>query len=133
MKSESSMLTLRDVKRFHDDQASADGLESAGVVSSEPVPKDIVTMKSRVLFVDESIGACNEVTIVPPDDADPARGDISVLAPAGRAMHVLSVGQCFDCLFPHGTTRRLRALKVVHQAKARQRLRAECGFLPGVF
>ena len=129
MKSESSTLTPRDVKRFHDDQVLAAGLESVGVVSSEPVPKDIVTMNSRVLFEDKSSGARNEVTIVHPDDADTACGDISVLAPAASAMRGLSVGQCIDCLFPHGTTRRLRVLNVVHQAKARQRLRAEYGFL----
>ena len=67
-------------------------LNAADVVDSAVVPPDVVTMNSRVLFEDETIGERREVTIVFPQQSD-ASGRVSVLAPVGTALLGLAAGQ----------------------------------------
>lgn len=136
MKSESNTVTARELNRLYQwrrDRPSAAEMERADCVSSERIPPDVVAMNSQVRFADESSGSSHEVTIVHPDDADAARGRISVPTPVGIALRGLSVETFIDWLCPHGTTRRLRVLKVRHQAEAKRQLRMEFGFHPGVF
>lgn len=136
MKSESNTVTAHNLNRLYQwrrDRPSAAEMKRAIVVSSERIPPDVVAMNSQVRFADESSGSSHEVTIVHPADADPARGKISVLTPVGAALLGLSVGQFIDWLLPDGTMRRLRVLKVIHQAPVKRSLRVEFGFLPGVF
>jgi regulator of nucleoside diphosphate kinase len=83
-------------------------LERAIVVSSEAVPRDVVTMNSRVLYVDETTGERRLVQIAYPEEADAGAGKVSVLAPVGAALLGLSVGQAIEWDFPDGSRRRLR-------------------------
>jgi regulator of nucleoside diphosphate kinase len=99
-------------------------LERAIVVSSEAVPKDVVTMHSRVLYLDETTGERRLVRIVYPVEADASAGRISVLAPVGAALLGLSVGQAIEWDFPDGSRRRLRVEDVSYQPESARRLAA---------
>jgi regulator of nucleoside diphosphate kinase len=93
-------------------------LDHAVIVDSRGVPADVVTMQSRVRFMDETNGTRREVTIVYPTEADATRGRISVLAPVGTALLGLAEGQSIVWPFPDGTRHTLRVLKIVYQPEA---------------
>lgn len=90
-------------------------LTRAVVVPREEIPKDIVTMNSRVLFEDETTGEQREVTLVYPWDADIAAGKISILVPVGTALLGLRVGQSIDWELPNGEKRRYRVITLPYQ------------------
>ena len=90
-------------------------LERALIVPADTVPSDVVTMNSRARYVDETTGQRRDVQVVYPNEADAARGRISVLSPVGSALLGLSVGQAIDWPFPGGETRRLRVESVLYQ------------------
>ncbi|MGH7785896.1 MAG: nucleoside diphosphate kinase regulator [Candidatus Binatia bacterium] len=87
-------------------------LDRARVVEAEAIPHDVVKMRSRVRFVDESTGAAETVTLVYPFEADATRGYVSVLAPLGSALIGLRIGQAVAWPMPNGSVRQLRVLAV---------------------
>ncbi|MCC7548928.1 MAG: nucleoside diphosphate kinase regulator [Burkholderiales bacterium] len=93
-------------------------LDRATIVPSAAVPATVVTMHSRVRYLDESTGERRDVEIVYPEQADVAAGKISVLAPVGTALLGLSVGQPIDWRFPDGRTRRLRVEALLFQPES---------------
>jgi regulator of nucleoside diphosphate kinase len=81
-------------------------LGRAEVVNSTCIPPDVVTMNSRVRFMDEQTGEEQEVTLVYPAEADFAHHRVSILAPLGSALLGLGMGQTIDWpgrvgRFPH--------------------------------
>src|SRR5690606_16280151 len=58
-------------------------LVRATIVPREQIPRDVVTMNSRVIFENETTGARREITLVYPQDADIDAGKISVTVPIG--------------------------------------------------
>lgn len=98
-------------------------LERAIVVPADAVPPGVVTMNSRVRYVDEHSGLCREVEVVYPEDADVADGRVSVLAPVGAALLGLETGHTIDWRFPAGEIRRLRVDKVLAPRGARAEAR----------
>jgi regulator of nucleoside diphosphate kinase len=90
----------------------------ARVVPSDQIPRDVVTMNSRVVFEDEQTGERREVTLVYPRDADIDAGKISVLVPVGSALLGLRVGQSIDWTLPSGQKRRYRVIAVPYQPEA---------------
>ena len=90
----------------------------ARVVPSDQIPRDVVTMNSRVVFEDERTGERREVTLVYPRDADIDAGKISVLVPVGSALLGLRVGQSIDWTLPSGQKRRYRVIAVPYQPEA---------------
>jgi regulator of nucleoside diphosphate kinase len=105
-----------------DGHVLAEELDKADVVDSDRVPPNIVTMNSRFVFEDEATGRRREVTIVLPEDADPVRGMVSVLAPVGTALLGLAENQSIVWPFPDGSQRRLRVVEVLFQPEADARL-----------
>ena len=93
-------------------------LERAIVVARGAMPPDVVTMYSTVRYRDEHAGVSRDIQIVSPEDADVARGKVSVLAPVGAALLGLAAGQEIDWPFPGGTIRRLRVEVVLSQPEA---------------
>ena len=91
-------------------------LDRADVLLAADVPDDVVTMYSRVRYLDETTGERRSVTLVYPDETDVERGRISVLAPVGSALLGLSTGQTIDWEFPRGARRRLRVEEVARGA-----------------
>ena len=100
-------------------------LERAVVIPSDAVPASVVTMHSRVRYLDESTGDRREIQIVYPEQADPAEGRISVLAPVGAALLGLAVGQAIDWRFPGGQMRRLRVEELLFQPESHFSERSE--------
>lgn len=94
-----------------------DELDRAIVVQTEHIPEDVVTMHSRCTYIDQRIGAQREIELVYPDEADPATGKISVLAPVGSALIGLSVGQEISWGFPDGSVRCLKVSGVTSAAR----------------
>jgi regulator of nucleoside diphosphate kinase len=89
----------------------------AHVVSREAIPRDVVTMNSRVVFENETTGERREVTLVYPGRADIDAGMISVLVPVGTALLGLRVGQSIDWDI-NGQKQRYRVVDVPYQPEA---------------
>jgi regulator of nucleoside diphosphate kinase len=93
-------------------------LDLGCIVTPRDIPHDIVTMNSKVLFEEIDSGERREITVVYPDDADPAAGRVSVLSPMGVAL----LGSCEDAEttlpLPHGRTMRIRICEVAYQPEA---------------
>lgn len=99
-------------------QALAQELARARVLPPEQMPADVVTMNSRLECIDETGGDRRSLTLVYPQDADAARGCISVLAPVGSALLGLRVGDAIDWPAPSGATLRLRVAAITYQPEA---------------
>jgi regulator of nucleoside diphosphate kinase len=117
---------LRRLKSLPLDEQLAEELEHAAVVPSEEIPEDVVTIGSRVVFVDETTGRQRYVRIVDPMHADLAQLEISVLAPVGAALLGLPVGGSIDWQFPDGKTRRLRVKELIYQPESGRSYRPGC-------
>lgn len=90
----------------------------AHVVSLDEMPKDVVTMNSRVIFENETTGERREITLVYPGSADIDAGRVSVLVPIGTALLGLRVGQSIDWQLPGGERQRYRIVGVPYQPQA---------------
>jgi regulator of nucleoside diphosphate kinase len=80
-------------------------LKRAKIVPAEDVPRDVVTMNSKVLLYDLSTRERELFTLVYPWDADSDNYRISVLAPVGTAMLGARVGDVIKWPVPAGTGR----------------------------
>jgi regulator of nucleoside diphosphate kinase len=90
-------------------------LVRAVVVPPDEIPKDVVTMNSRVVFEDETTGERREITLVYPRHADIAAGKISVLVPVATALLGMRVGQTIDWELPNGEKHRYKVVAVPFQ------------------
>lgn len=90
-------------------------LERAVIVKAADVPRNVVTMNSRVRVKDLKDGRELTYEIVLPRNADPANNRISVLAPIGTALLGYGAGTKVEWRVPSGI-RRLRILDVEQHA-----------------
>lgn len=95
-----------------------DELVRAVIMPRDQIPKDVVTMNSRVVFEDETTAQRREVTLVYPGKADINAGKISILVPVGTALLGLRAGQSIDWELPGGQKRRYRIIEVPYQPEA---------------
>lgn len=93
-------------------------LARAVVVPRGEIPRDAVTMNSRVVFENETTGERREVTLVYPREADIDAGKISILVPVGTALLGLRVGQSIDWELPSGEKHRYRVIDVPYQPES---------------
>jgi regulator of nucleoside diphosphate kinase len=93
-------------------------LARARVVPPDQIPKDVVTMNSRVVFENEETGERREITLVYPRDADIDAGKVSILVPVGTALLGMRVGQSIDWTLPGGQKHRYRVIAVPYQPEA---------------
>ena len=93
-------------------------LVRAVVVRRDEIPKDVVTMNSRVVFENETTGERLEVKLVYPREANIDEGRISILVPVGTALLGLRVGQSIDWELPNGKKNRYRVVGVPYQPEA---------------
>jgi regulator of nucleoside diphosphate kinase len=89
-------------------------LKRAKIVPAEDVPRDVVTMNSKVLLYDLDTRERELFTLVYPWDADADNYRISVLAPVGTAMIGCRVGDVIKWPVPAGTGR-FRIEELVYQ------------------
>ncbi len=87
-------------------------LDRAEVHSADALPPDIVTMHSRVEFVDEDSGAARTVTLVYPGEADIAAGKVSVFTPVGAGLIGMRAGRTILWPDRDGAAHRLRVVRV---------------------
>jgi regulator of nucleoside diphosphate kinase len=93
-------------------------LVRAVAVPPADIPKDVVTMNSRVVFEDET-GDRREITLVYPKHADIASGKVSVLVPVGTALLGMRVGQTIDWELPNGQKHRYKVVAVPFQGDSK--------------
>lgn len=96
-------------------------LARAKIVPRAEIPRDVVTMNSRVVFENETTGERREVTLVYPHEADIDAGKISVFVPVGTALLGLRVGQAIDWQLPNGDQHRYRIIEVPYQPESAPR------------
>lgn len=93
-------------------------LERAIVVPLESIPPSVVTMGSRVVYLDRETGQTREVEVVFPDEADASAGKVSVFAPVGAALIGLGERQQIEWDFPNGSLRKLTVVSVTQPVAA---------------
>ncbi|MCK6596168.1 MAG: nucleoside diphosphate kinase regulator [Bacteriovoracaceae bacterium] len=112
-----NVLSYQDSEEFEDLELE---LDRAHIITDDEVPKDLVTMNSKIRFLNIQDDKEMIVTIVYPSDADFKMGRISVLAPLGSALIGLRVNQEINWKFPDGKTRTLKILDVLYQPEANE-------------
>lgn len=98
--------------------ALAELLEGADLVPPREVPAGVATMYSQLLLADLATGEERKLTLVYPSDADPARGFVSVLSPAGTGLLGLPVGAETSWQTPDGRLHSVRLLEILFQPEA---------------
>ena len=102
-------------------QPAGDGLEqllqASELVSPAAVAPDIVTMYSQLLLAGADSVAPYKLTLCYPDDAEPARGFVSVLSPVGLGLLGLRVGATARWQTPRGP-RTATVLQILFQPEA---------------
>jgi regulator of nucleoside diphosphate kinase len=94
-----------------------DELDPAATVPAEELPADAVTMRSHVVFVDQTSGERHAVQLVYPGEADMARQRVSILTPIGAALIGMRVGNAIDWPNRHGERRRLEIVEVIQPGR----------------
>jgi regulator of nucleoside diphosphate kinase len=120
---EKDLLRIRNVLSYQksEDFENLDlELDRAKVISDAEVPGDLVTMNSKIKFLNIHEQKELVITIVYPSEADFSQGKISVLASLGSALLGLRVGQEINWMFPDGKTRTLKILEVLYQPEANE-------------
>jgi regulator of nucleoside diphosphate kinase len=92
-------------------------LEIADVKNPADIPRDVITMNSRVTVRDMDTGEQSVYTLVYPEKADYREGRISVLAPIGSAMLGYRAGDVVEWEVPKGT-KRIRIEEIHYQPEA---------------
>ncbi|MCG7394171.1 nucleoside diphosphate kinase regulator [Microvirga sp. ACRRW] len=90
----------------------AEEIDRARVLTKGKHPADTVCMGCEVEFRDDMTGRVQNVTLVYPNEADIAKGRISILTPIGTALIGLPVGKSIDWTTRNGETKRLTVLQV---------------------
>lgn len=87
------------------------------VVPAHEIPKNVVTMNSRVRFKDLDSGEETTYWLVFPQDAKIEHGKISILAPIGTALLGYREGDVVEWPVPEGR-RRIEIIEVLYQPEA---------------
>lgn len=90
-------------------------IDRARVHAPARLPKDVVSLGSEVLFLDDSSGATRRVRLVLPSDADIEAGRVSILTPVGAGLIGMGVGSQINWPTPDGRPRVLKILEVKQQ------------------
>ena len=95
----------------------SEDLNRASIIDAENVPRDVVTMNSKVCVMDVDSGEEMTFILVFPEAADLSQGKVSVLAPVGSAVLGYRTGDVVEWKVPSGK-RRLRIKEVLYQPEA---------------
>ena len=106
----------------NDLQSLESELRQARIVESRDVPKTVVTMNTRLRFLDLDDGKKTEITLVFPSDANIEDGKMSVLSPVGTALLGYAQGATIEWPVPGGI-RRIRIEDILYQPEAAGDLR----------
>lgn len=95
----------------------SDEISRAIIHEAADIPRDIVTMSSRINFFDEGNGAVRSVELVYPQDADIDAGRLSILTPVGAGLIGLRRGQSIRWPDRDGHERALSVVDVRQPAR----------------
>jgi regulator of nucleoside diphosphate kinase len=109
-------LLQREPELFCESLASA--LEEGDVISSKAVPSTLVTMGSTVLLQHVGPQRTQLITLSYPEQADAAKGLVSVLSPIGTAVYGLESGARASWTTPDHKTHSAQIVDVVYQPEA---------------
>ncbi|MFO7569233.1 MAG: nucleoside diphosphate kinase regulator [Smithellaceae bacterium] len=102
-------------------QANLDLLEKElyrGIlVEPQEVPKDVITMNSKVSVTDVESGKTTTYTLVYPSAANISENKISIFAPLGTALLGYRKGDIIEWPVPSGT-RKVRVHEIIYQPEA---------------
>lgn len=101
--------------------ALMDGLNRAKVVAPGKIGRGVVTMNSRIKFLDDQTGEKRVVTLVYPAEEDAAAGRISVLSSVGTALIGLEEGESISYVAPDGSEKSITVTKVQYQPESHGR------------
>jgi regulator of nucleoside diphosphate kinase len=96
-------------------------LDAAAIVPSSSIDPNVVTMNSTVVLEACPSGERTTLTLVYPKDADPARSQVSVMSPVGRALLGARAGDLLRVLVPGHAEREFRVLELSYQPEANGR------------
>lgn len=118
---EKDLLRIKHVLSFQNSQEYENldiELDRAKIIADNEVPPDLVTMNSKIKFLNIQDNKEMVITLVYPSDANFSEGKISVLASLGSALIGLRVNQQINWMFPDGKTKTLKILEVLYQPEA---------------
>ena len=92
-------------------------LRRGKVVAPEEIPRNVITMNSKVRLRDLDSGEDTVYSLVYPPDADVRHGRISILAPIGTALIGYAVGDVIEWEVPGGLAR-LSVEDILYQPEA---------------
>lgn len=96
-------------------------IERAELHGPASLPPDVVTLGSKVDFVDEKTRQLRKVTLVLPGEANIADGRISILTPVGAALYGLRAGSSINWPDLDGNDRRITIVRVVQPSSEADR------------
>ena len=88
-------------------------LDRANIIKDFEAPANLVTMNSRIRYLNLDTNKESEITIVYPKDANLEEGRVSVLASLGSALIGLREGEMIDWTFPDDSSKKLQVIKVL--------------------
>ncbi len=86
------------------------------VVSDEKIPINVVTTNSQVVLHDLANDRVYSLTLVFPEDADPQKFKVSILAPLGAALIGKKTGEIIEYPTPSGI-RRCTIKAIFHETR----------------
>jgi regulator of nucleoside diphosphate kinase len=96
----------------------ADLLDEADVLPAQAIPADVITMYARFVVRDVRTQRRHLLALCYPLDADPGKGRISVLSPAGIGLIGVAVGALAGWISPNGESTVVRIEEVLFQPEA---------------
>lgn len=96
----------------------ADILDEAQVVPAQAIPADVVTMYAQFIIRDLKLQRRQVLVLCYPHDAEPAKGFISVLSPAGMGLIGLPVGALARWIGPGGEENVVQIEAILFQPEA---------------
>ncbi len=90
-------------------------IERAEICSAKDLPTDVVTIGSRVSFLDEKASEPRTVQLVLPADADTDTGAISILTPMGAALIGMAEGASITWPYANGQSRVITVSRVTQK------------------
>lgn len=90
-------------------------LSRARLLAPAEIPPTVVTMNSTVRFSVAPSTKTLELTLVYPEDADPAENTISILSPVGSALLGLSPGDSIEWPDTEGGFLRIKVKEITYQ------------------
>jgi regulator of nucleoside diphosphate kinase len=96
----------------------SDLLDEADTIAPRAIPADVITMYARFTIRDLQTQERQSLALCYPRDADAARGQVSVLSPAGMGLIGHSVGSIARWTAPGGEERAVRVESIEFQPEA---------------